>query len=60
MKRVYIMYHHKDMGYCAMLKTSFGWQQVSFWYTTANRLIRYWAKKNGLIYDDTTNHFTEK
>lgn len=30
MKRVYIMCHHKDMGYCAMLKTSFGWQQVSF------------------------------
>lgn len=45
MKRVYIMCHHKDMGYCAMLKTSFGWQQVSFWCTTANRLIRYWAKK---------------
>lgn len=60
MERVYIMYHHKDMGYCAMIKTSFAWQQVSFWYTTPKRLIRYWAKKNGLIYDDTTNHFTEK
>lgn len=23
MERVYIMYHHKDMGYCAMIKTSF-------------------------------------
>ena len=45
MERVYKMYHHPDMGYCAMLKTSFGWQQVSLWYASQGRLIIYWAKK---------------
>ena len=60
MERQYKMYHHPDMGYCAMLKTSFGWQQVSFWYTTQGRLITYWAKKNGLHYKKYVNRFTEK
>lgn len=60
MEREYRMYHNSDMGYCAMLKTSYGWHQVSFWYTTKWRLITYWAKKNGLIYNAQTNRFTEK
>lgn len=60
MEKEYKMYHHADMGYCATLKTSYGWQQVSFWYTTKTRLITYWAKKNDLIYNAQTNRFTEK
>ena len=60
MEREYKVYYHKDMGCCAMLKTSFGWQQVSFWYTSLARLITYWAKKNGLAYNAQTNRFTEK
>ena len=60
MERVYIMCHHSDMGYCAMLKTSFGWEQVSPWYTTKGRLITYWAKKNCLHYKKDVNRFTDK
>lgn len=52
MEREYKMYHHHDMGYCAMLKT--------IWYTTPGRLITYWAKKNGLHYKKYVNRFTEK
>lgn len=59
MERVYKMYHHPDIGCCAMLKTSFGWQQVSLWYTSQGRLITYWAKKNGLKYHKETNRFTK-
>lgn len=60
MEREYKIYHHHDMGYCAMISTRYGWQQVSFWYTTPGRLITYWAKKNGLHYNKNTNRFTEK
>lgn len=60
MKREYKMFGHNDTGYCAMMSTRHGWQQVSFWYTTPKRLIRYWATKNGLIYNQNTNRFTEK
>lgn len=47
MERKYIVWTDPDMGCCAMKKTSFGWQQVSLWYTTIGRLMCYWAKKNG-------------
>ena len=60
MEREYKMYHHKDMGYCAMFNTRYGWIQVSLWYTTQSRLITYWAKKNGLHYKKYVNRFTEK
>lgn len=59
MNREYRAYYHHDMGYCAMMRESFGWQQVSLWYTTLNRLVRYWGAKNGLSYNRETNRFTE-
>ena len=60
MERVYKMCHHPDLGYCAMLKFSYGWKQVSLWYTSQGRLITYWAKKNGFTYNKDINRFTEK
>ncbi len=53
----YKIFRHSDMGYCAMVKTSFGWQQVSFWYTSPGRLSYYWGKPNGMSLNEKTNHF---
>ena len=45
----YSIWYHKDMGYYACVRTSFGWQQqCSNYYTSIPRLIHYWAKPRGL------------
>ena len=44
----YSIWCHKDMGYCACVRASFGWQQCSKYYTSIPRLIHYWAKPLGL------------
>ena len=46
--RKYTVYHHRDMGYCAMVRCNGFSQQVSFWYTSLARLNRYWGVKNGI------------
>lgn len=55
--REYKMFRHPDMGYCAMVATSFGWQQVSPWYTSPGRLNYYWCKPMGLLLNRKTNRF---
>lgn len=53
----YKMYRHPDMGYCAMVRARYGWQQVSLWYTSPGRLSYYWGLKNSMVFDKKTNRF---
>ena len=53
----YKMYRHPGMGYCAMVSTRYGWQQVSLWYASPGRLSYYWGLKNSMVFDKKTNRF---
>lgn len=53
----YKMCRHPDMGYCVMVSTRFGWQQVSNWYTSPGRLSYYWGLKNSMVLNKKTNRF---
>lgn len=57
MKLIYRVHKDPVKGWCAQLSTDNAktWKQVSFWYTTLKRLCYYFASKNGLVLDPTTN-----
>ena len=59
MKPLYRVHKDPVKGWCAQLSTDNAktWKQVSFWYTTLKRLCYYFASKNGLVLDPTTNFF---
>ena len=59
MKLLYRVHRDPVKGWCAQLSTDNAktWKQVSFWYTTLKRLCYYFASKNGLVLDPTTNFF---